>query len=144
MTNSASTHEDISRAHEGKVSSNRSFGIVFSAVFGLIALWPLLNGDAVRFWAVTLSLLFLTLALIVPKWLAPLNRAWALLGSILHKITNPIVLGSLFFVVLVPSGLLMRLAGKDPLRLKFDSEVESYWIAREPGAPAPDSMKNQF
>jgi len=144
MTKTVSTHEDISRTHGVEISSNRSFGIVFSAVFALIALWPLVNGDTVRYWAAAVSVLFLAIALTAPKWLAPLNRAWALLGSILHKITNPIILGLLFFVVLVPTGLLMRLTGKDPLRLKVEPESESYWIPREQGAPAPNSMKNQF
>jgi heme/copper-type cytochrome/quinol oxidase subunit 4 len=144
MAKANSTHEDASRTHRVDTASNRSFGIVFSVVFVLISLWPLMNGDAVRYWAVAVATIFFVVALVIPKLLAPFNLVWTSFGAILHRVTNPIILGGLFFVVLVPSGLLMRLAGKDPLRLKMEPESESYWIPREQGAPNPDSMNNQF
>jgi len=92
----------------------------------------------------TVSIIFLLLALLVPKALAPLNWVWTKLGLLLHKIVSPVVLGILFFMVFTPIGITFRLFGGDPLRLRFDSNALSYWIARSPPGPAPDSLKNQF
>ncbi len=80
----------------------------------------------------------------MPSLLAPLNRVWTKFGLLLHKVVSPIVLGVMFYLVITPTGLLMRLFGKDPLRLKFDGTAKSYWIPREPPGPKPDSIKDQF
>jgi hypothetical protein len=138
------THEDNARTHEVKQGSDRAFGLVFAAFFALIGLWPLIGGEGVRGWAIGLALAFLLVALSRPALLNPLNRGWFLFGLLLHRIVNPLVMGLLFFGTVMPIGLLMRLFGKDPLRLKFDSTAESYWITRDPPGPAAGGMKNQF
>lgn len=125
-------------------SSDRSFGIVFAVFFLLIAFLPLWHGQPVRIWALILSVLFGVLAFVAPSILAPLNRLWAKVGEILHRIVSPIALGILFFGVVTPIGLLVRLFGMDALRLRLDKTASSYWIPRSPGSPAPESMKDQF
>jgi saxitoxin biosynthesis operon SxtJ-like protein len=130
-------------------SSNRTFGLVMAAFFGLLALLPLLRGAALpgrapRWWAVACSVFFLCMALAAPAVLGPLNRAWTALGAALHKVTNPIILGIFFFLVFVPFGWVLRRMGKDFLRLRRAPESASYWIPREPAGPPPVSMSNQF
>ena len=125
-------------------SSDRSFGFVFAAVFLIVALYPLLHAGGIRIWAAIVSGLFLLLAALVPTILAPANRAWTKFGLLLHNIVSPLALGILFFLVVTPPGLLMRLFGKDPLRLRFDPAATSYWIKRDPPGPAADSLNNQF
>ena len=125
-------------------SSDRSFGFVFAAVFLIVALYPLLHAGGIRIWAAIVSGLFLLLAALVPTILAPANRAWTKFGLLLHNIVSPLALGILFFLVVTPTGLLMRLFGKDPLRLRFDPAATSYWIKRDPPGPAADSLNNQF
>jgi hypothetical protein len=125
-------------------SSDRTFGLVFAAVFFIIALYPLLQGAAVRGWALAVSGLFLLPAFFFPIILAPANRAWAKLGLLLHRIVSPVALGILFFLVVTPTGLFMRLLGKDLLRLQRDPAVDSYWIRRDPPGPDADSLRNQF
>lgn len=139
-------HEDFSRSDAIKGSSDRAFGLIFAGFFFLVAFAPLLHSpvQAVRWWALGLSLAFAALALLWTAPLAPLNRLWLRLGLLLYKVVNPIVLGLLFFTTVMPTGLLMRALGKNPLRLRRDSEAASYWIRREPPGPAPDTMKNQF
>ncbi len=136
-------HEDYRRP-EVKSSSNRSFGIVFAVVFAIIALWPLMSGDGARIWAGAVAGAFLAVALAWPSALAPLNRAWTSFGSVLHKITNPLIMGLVFYGAVVPTALIMRALGKDPLRRRFDRDAKSYWIERDPPGPEPDSMKRQF
>ena len=123
-----------------KISSNRSFGIVFFIVFILIALYPLLNGQEIRLWALTISAVFLILGLLKSKLLTPLNKLWFRFGIFLGKIISPIIMGFIFFLVVTPIGLIMRLLGKDVLNLKYNKE-RSYWIEKD----GPKSkMKNQF
>jgi Saxitoxin biosynthesis operon protein SxtJ len=125
-------------------SSNRTFGIVMAVFFVLVALLPLVRGHAVRRWALALSALFLLAALVAPKALAPLNRAWAALGTLLHAVINPIVLGILFYFVFTPFGWVLRRMGKDFLRLRPVPDAQTYWIARQPPGPPPESMARQF
>jgi hypothetical protein len=125
-------------------SSDYSFGLVFSVFFAIIALHPLIGGGAIRWWALITAGVFLALALIAPVMLAPANRLWMKLGMLLQYIVSPVALGIVFCVAVLPVGLLMRLFGKDPLCLKIDRSAVSYWIAREPPGPAPDSLNNQF
>ena len=123
-----------------KISSNRSFGIVFFIAFLLIALYPLVNSGEIRIWSVLISLIFLILGLLNSKILAPLNKLWFKLGIFLGKIISPIIMGIIFFLVVTPIGLLMRLLGKDLINLKFNNN-KSYWIEKK----GPKSkMKNQF
>ena len=137
-------HEDLTREQKVEGSSDRSFGVVFAAVFTLIACWPLFFGGALRWWAVAVAAIFALLATVKPGLLAGFNRQWMKLGVLLGKVVSPIALGLLFYGVITPIGAVLRLAGKDPLRLKFDRGADSYWIRREPPGPPPDSMTNQF
>ena len=127
-----------------KPSSNRTFGLVFAAFFALIALLPLVRGHSVRRWPLPFSFLFLVAALAAPKLLAPLNRAWTALGSLLHGVVNPVVLGILFYLVFTPFGWVLRRMGKDFLRLRPAPGAPSYWIPRQPPGPTPESMSRQF
>ena len=123
-----------------KIGSNRSFGIVFFIVFLLISLYPLTNSQDIRFWSLFISLVFLFLGLINSKILNPLNKLWFKLGMFLGKIISPIIIGIIFFLVVTPTGLIMRILGKDLLNLKYNKN-QSYWIEKK----GPKSkMNNQF
>lgn len=136
-------HEKILQK-EVKSSSDWSFGIVFSVVFAVVALWPLTYAGGVRIWSMTLALILLAIAVVRPALLAPLNRVWTAFGSVLHRITNPLIMGLIFLGAVTPTALIMRTLGKDPLRRRFDRNAKSYWIDREPPGPEPASMKRQF
>ena len=124
-----------------KLGSNRSFGIVFFAVFLLITLYPLSKQGEIRVWSLIISLIFLFLGLLNSKILSPLNKIWFKFGIILGKIISPLLMGIIFFLVVTPIGLLMRLFKKDVLSLKFDKDNQTYWIEKN----GPKSkMKNQF
>jgi hypothetical protein len=138
------SHEDLSREEHVERSSDRSFGLVFAGVFVVIAGFPLLHGEAVRWWASGVAAGFALIAMLKPVLLAGLNRLWIKLGVLLGKVVSPIALGILFFGVITPIGLIIRFTGKDPLRLKFNPDADSYWIPRDPPGPTPDSMTNQF
>jgi hypothetical protein len=137
-------HEELNRDHHVEGSSDRSFGVVFAIVFVVIALWPLMRGEGPRWWAAGVAVAFAIVAAVRPALLATLNRGWIKLGILLGKVVSPIALGVLFYVVLVPIGSVMRVFGKDPLRLRRDAGAPSYWIPRTPPGPPPDSMTNQF
>ena len=123
-----------------KISSNRSFGIVFFVVFLLIALYPLTYGGEIRIWSLIISIIFLTLGLLNSKILVPLNKIWFKFGILLGKIASPLIMGIIFFLVVTPIGFIMRLLGKDVLNLKYNKN-KSYWIEKK----GPKSkMKNQF
>ena len=123
-----------------KTSSNKSFGIVFFVVFLLIALYPLTYVGEVRIWSLIISIIFLILGLLNSKILAPLNKIWFKFGILLGKIVSPLIMGIIFFLVVTPIGLIMRLLGKDVLNLKYNKN-KSYWIEKS----GPKSkMKNQF
>lgn len=134
-------HEDLTRYQTKKAPSERSFGLLFAAVFALIALYPLIGGGPARWWALGVAALLGMLALVWPRALAPLNKIWMGIGKVMHHIFSPVVLGLLYLLAVVPTGLMLRLKGSDPLRLKRDAAARSYWIARE---DAPASFKNQF
>ena len=123
-----------------KISSNRSFGIVFFLVFLLIALYPLTYVGDVRIWSVIISLFFLVLGLLNSKILTPLNKLWFKFGIFLGKIISPLIMGIIFFLVVTPIGFVMRLLGKDLLNLKYNKN-KSYWIEKD---SLKSKMKNQF
>ena len=126
--------------NEIKISSNRNFGIVFFIVFLVVAIYPLINSNEIQIWSLILSLLFLILGLINSKILTPLNKLWFKFGIFLGKIISPIIMGIIFFFIVTPIGVIMRLLSKDILNLKYNSE-NSYWIKKN----GPESkMKNQF
>ena len=123
-----------------KISSNKSFGIVFFLVFLLIALYPMINSGEPRLWSLGISVIFLILGLLNSKILNPLNKIWFKFGILLGKIISPLVMIIIFFIVVTPIGLLMRILKKDLLNLKFQN-TDSYWIEKiEPKS----KMKNQF
>ena len=123
-----------------KIGSNRSFGIVFFVVFLIIATYPLINGDELRLWSLIISIVFLFLGLVNSKILNPLNKLWFKFGIFLGKIISPLVMGIIFFLVVTPIGLLMRLLNKDLLNLRFNNNG-SYWIEK---TELKSKMKNQF
>ncbi len=125
---------------EIKISSNRSFGIVFFIVFLLISIYPLLNDDHLRIWSLIISIVFLILGLLNSKILLPLNKIWFKFGILIGKIISPLIMGLIFFVVVTPIGLLMRLFNKDLINLKFNKS-KSYWIEKK---EPKSKMKNQF
>ena len=123
-----------------KIGSNRSFGIVFFLVFLLISIYPLINNESIRIWSLVVSLIFLGLGILNSNLLLPLNKLWFKFGILLGKVISPIIMGIIFFLVVTPIGILMRLIGKDVLKLKY-SDYKSYWIEKT----GPKSkMKNQF
>lgn len=128
----------------GNRTSNRTFGLVFASICGCFAVYPLIFGASFRpGWAVAAGA-FLVSGLFAPAVLAPFNQAWFRLGLVMHRVVNPVVMGVIFIVAVLPTGILMRLAGKDPMRLRRDPAARTYWIDRTPPATGTDSMKNQF
>ena len=136
-------HEDYQQK-EVKSSSDRAFGIVFAVVFAIVALWPMMGGAEVRIWSAMIAGAFLAVALARPSLLAPLNRMWTVFGLMLHRITNPLIMGLVFYGAVTPTALIMRAMGKDPLRRRLDRKAKSYWIVREPPGPAANTMNLQF
>ena len=129
------------KANTIKIGSNRSFGIVFFVVFLIISLFPLIKGNDLRIWSLLISLMFLVLGLMNSSILGPLNKLWFKFGLLLGSFISPIVMGFVFFLVVTPIGLFMRLLGKDLLNLKKKKNLRSYWIEKT----GPKSkMKNQF
>ena len=123
-----------------KNDSNKSFGILFFIVFLLIAIWPVFTSESIRVWAIILSLIFLALGIINSKLLTPFKKIWIKLGEILGKFIAPIVMGFIYFLIITPIGLFMRLIKKDLLSIKFHKE-KSYWIKRSKNI---NTMKRQF
>lgn len=137
-------HEDLHRNTDIDGSSDRSFGLVFAGLFLFIALFPLFYKEPFRWWAIIIAAAFALVALTAPAFLSILNRLWTRFGVLLGKVVSPIASGILLFGVFTPIALVMRLTGKDPLRLKLDPNAKTYWIERKPPGPPPDSMTNQF
>ena len=123
-----------------KIGSNRSFGIVFFIVFLLIAIYPLLSGESVRLWSLAIATIFFILGIINSSLLSPLNKIWFKFGLLLGRFISPLVMGLIFFLVVTPIALFMKLLKKDLLNLKFNKN-NTYWIVKS----GPKSkMKNQF
>jgi hypothetical protein len=137
-------HENFTRDEDVVGSSDRTFGVTLAVIgiaVGLLELWRGYGSGWLWLAAATVPLL---LALFWTTALAPLNRLWLRFSLLLYKVVNPIVMALMFFATVVPTGLVMRALGKDPLRLKRDPKAASYWIVREPPGPAPETMKHQF
>ena len=122
-------------------SSEKSFGIVFSIVFLIVALYPLINSEGLRIWALVVSIIFFLLAFLAPKILVLPNKLWFKFGLLIGSIVAPIVMAFVYFVTVLPTGLIMRLLGKDLLKQKLDKNAKSYWVKR---SEPMGSMKNQF
>ena len=123
-----------------KLGSNRSFGIVFCIVFLLVAVYPLLNDNPIRYWSIIISIIFLLLGVFNSKILTPLNILWMKFGLLLGKIISPIIMGFVFFGVVTPISILMKLIGKDSLNLKRNKN-DTYWLKKQ---EIKSNMKNQF
>ena len=134
----------IAAHRKPKPGSNRTFGLAFAVLFAVIGLWPLLSGEPYRLWSLCLALACAAAAMIAPGMLGPLNLAWFKFGLLLHKITSPIVVGLVYCLAIIPTGLVMRWRGNDLLRLKRDTAATTYWITRDPPGPTPGSMSKQF
>ena len=123
-----------------KIGSNRSFGVVFFVVFLLIGLWPILKGNEIRIWSIVISLIFLILGILNSKMLTPFNKVWFRFGIFLGNFISPIIMGIVFFLVVTPTGLIMKLFKKDLINLRKNNS-STYWIEKK---DIKSSMKNQF
>jgi hypothetical protein len=139
-----SSHEVFVRDEKVVTGSDRSFGLVMALALAAVTalngwhsgkLWP---------WTGGLAALFVAAALLRPSVLHPLNLVWLRFGLLLHKVVNPVVMALLFYGTVLPTGLVMRLMGKDLLRLKRQPDADSYWIVRRPPGPSPETMRDQF
>jgi MFS family permease len=128
-----------------ELPSPRSFGLTFAVVFAIIGLWPLpWRGEEPRYWSLGIAAAFAIAPFVAPRVLAPFNWLWFQIGLALHHIVNPLLMALIYYLAVVPIGLLLRLFGKDLLRLRRRPKAASYWIAREPPGPEPGSMTRQF
>ena len=123
------------------ISSNRSFGLVFFVIFLIVALWPLKYEEDIRLWSLVISIIFFILGAINSKLLTPLNKLWFKFGILLGSIVSPIIMGIVYFAVVTPIGVLMRLLGKDLLRMSKVKNTSTYWIKRD---KQKNTMKKQF
>jgi len=123
-----------------KLPSNRNFGLVFFIIFLIISFYPLLNNENVKYWSLIVSIIFLILGTINSKLLTPLNKAWTKFGLFLGRIMTPVVMALIFFMVVTPTSFILKIVGKDVLRLK-KTKSKSYWLDKE---EVKSSMKDQF
>jgi hypothetical protein len=137
------THEDFGREAHGSGPSDRNFGLVFTAAFLFFGLWPLRHRMPIRPWCLALSGAILLVTLVRPSLLHPANLVWTKLGLLLGKVVNPIVTGLLFYLVFTPGAMILKMLGKDPLRLAGDPKAKTYWILRTAADEGSD-MTNQF
>lgn len=127
-----------------KTLENRTFGLIFSVIFLLFTLLPLIKGNSINQWTAAISVIFAALALLLPKLLTPLNKLFQMFGQVMHKITNPLIMGLVFFLTVMPTGLILKILGKDPMRRNLDPDATTYWIKRETDIITKESFDNQF
>jgi hypothetical protein len=139
-----STHEVFSREEKVVAGSDRSFGLVMAAALAAVTLLNVWHAGRLWPWTGGLAALFLVTGLLRPSVLNPLNRIWLKFGLLLHSVVNPVVMALLFYGTVLPTGLVMRMLGKDLLRLKRQPDAASYWIVRQPPGPSPETMRDQF
>jgi hypothetical protein len=144
MGSAVGHHELGYRHHAVETSTDRSFGLVFAAVFALLAFHLAWAGRAWSWVPVSASVAFLTLALVRPSLLSYLNFVWTKLGQLIGAIVAPIVMAIIFFAIVTPMGLLGRMIGKDPLRLRRDPAARTYWLTRHDLSITPERLRNQF
>jgi drug/metabolite transporter superfamily protein YnfA len=124
--------------------SDRSFGLVFAAVFAIIGCWPLLHLEEPSWWGIGIAVALAAIALLGSQILRPFNRAWLAFGRLLHLVMSPMVMGAIFFLCVTPIAYIMRLRGKDILSLSRRPDLASYWVLRPPSQSASETMKRQF
>ena len=144
LKTSQSTHEVFTRSEEVVAGSDRSFGFVMAAVLAAVTSLNAWHSGRLWPWTGGLAALLLAAALLRPSVLHPLNLIWLKFGLLLHGVVNPVVMALLFYGTVLPTGLVMRMMGKDLLRLKRQPDADSYWIVRQPPGPSPETMKDQF
>ncbi len=140
-------HAEYQEHQEIQGASDRSFGLTVGGILLLIEAYRLYSSGEVDMIGVVLlciSIPLLVLGLIYPRILAPLNKAWLKLGSIMFRVVNPVIMFFVYALTVVPIGLILKLSGKDLLNIKLDKSIKSYWVERDPAGPSPESMKNQF
>ena len=136
-------HEPLATSHV-QPGSPRNFGLVMAAAFACLAILNWWHDGRIWPWLAATALTFLVIALAYPRLLGPLNRLWFRFGLLLHAVVNPVIMALLFYGAVFPTGFVMRLLGRDLIRLKRDPNADSYWIARTPPGPLPESLKDQF
>ena len=139
-----STHEVFFRDEKLVAGSDRSFGLVMAAALAAVTLLNVWHAGRLWPWTGGLAALFLAAGMLRSTVLHPLNLLWLRFGLLLHRVVNPIVMALLFYGTVLPTGLVMRMMGKDLLRLKRQPDADSYWIVRQPPGPSPETMKDQF
>lgn len=145
MPTSPHTHERLTADEPIKGSSDRSFGLVIAAVATAFATWPAFTtSGAIRYWLLIPAIALFVVAVVRPSSLRSLNQVWTRLGLLMHHVTSPLVLGIIFFGVVMPIGLILRVLDKRPLQLKYEPDAATYWIQREPPGPDGPSLSNQF
>ena len=138
------SHESLTSFRKVSVSSSRKFGVTVGLILAFLAIWPVVrHHQPVRLWLLAIGGALVFLGLIAPRVLDPLNKLWFRFGLLLARITNPVVMGVMYFVAVVPLGWLIRQRGHDLLRLRRSGKIDSYWIERDPTAP-PSSLIKQF
>jgi hypothetical protein len=137
-------HEDLKREDATAAPSERKFGLTLGGILALIAVVKAFERSSWSFVWGALAMVLIGGALLRPQWLAAPNRLWLKLGLLLHRIVNPIIMALLFYGTILPIGLLMRVFGKDPLRLRLDRRAASYWLARSDERPPSEAMRQQF
>lgn len=137
-------HETLKSNRKVAMPSDQRFGLVFALIFLTFGFWPAIrHGETIRWWPLAIGALFGLTAYFNAKALAPFNRLWFQLGIAMHAVMSPVIMGVLFFGVLLPFALVLKALGKDPLRLRASSDA-TYWISRDPPGPCKGSMKQQF
>jgi len=144
MSGQSAFHEDFSREEKIKGSSDRGFGLVFAAFFALLGGLALWHDKPHWYWWIGAAAATLLAALAFPRALAPFNFLWTRVGLVVFKVISPLALAVIYFGIMTPMSILLRMRHKDILRRNFDLQAASYWIPREPPGPDPESMKNQF
>lgn len=140
----AETHESLTRVDEIAGPSDRSFGLTFAAVFAILAALSLWRDGSWWPYLTAVALIFAVIAMLRAALLAPLNRLWFKFGLLLHKVMTPLIMGLMFFGAFTPMAWLLKIMGKDLLRLKRRPDADTYWISREPPGPKPETMADQF
>jgi saxitoxin biosynthesis operon SxtJ-like protein len=137
-------HPEVYRRNDAPGVSNRKFGVTIGMVCLAFAIWPMFFGASVRSWLLVLGASLIVSALVRPQLLGGINRAWMRLADLLHRLVSPVALGIIFYCSVVPTALVLRLLGKDPLHRRFDTRLTSYWVERSPPDPRSGGMSDQF
>ena len=137
-------HENLHENLDSKVASPRAFGLTFAAIFFVMGAWLSLRHGQLRIWTLLVAFVFLIVALVRPGLIGPLNRAWSFVGSVLHRVMTQVLMGLVFLFAVTPVALLRKVFGGSGLALRFEPELDSYWIARDHAVTDAESLKRQF